>query len=508
MFEKLKEKGFIKYITLICGTLLLAETIRNVCHGVEEEFQIFKEYYFYRGCIFFLLVILLLRRIKIKNPIYIAAIVGYTGYSVKYLIEQSVNYGEHLVKLNNVKYAAMGLFWLVILDVIVSKNLTTLSKMNRVYVVLAIVAVVMSHALNYYYAHFVLVPSLALFLTPLTKEQWNYFTDCLAMGFYLAFVWIMAKSLIAVPFTGARYYGTFLNLYTASSFAGGAFIACMYFYIKFKKDNYNKLFPAAALIAMIFPLFSISIIGARSAQLAVIVSLLIAFIMLADNISVVKKRARTALVIFGVFLVVGTIVLIILSKIDPKIAGKIPNKFLANKLSYWIGRGKTLMKADSVTGYFPEGSLMNALDRFASTRFTIIAESLRTTKLLGSYDLTVVTPYIAVVYPHNTYLTWLRAYGWLGGIPVIAWFFGGLVTTIKNTVKGKMEYILPALLFVYCASSFISDTLMWECPIIFMLLLLQYPILINFKENEKCDVEAKETNADNHNEISKKNLAN
>lgn len=491
--------NLFKWITLLGGVYLLAETVRNTCYGAESEFQILREYYYYRGCVFFLVLIILLRKVKIWNPLYLACIFGYAGYSVKYLIDHRSDYGEQLAQLNNAKYLAQGLFLLVILDVILSKQLSKLNMNNKLFVIVAFLAIIMVNALNYYYAQFILMPSLALFVTPMTKKQWQYFVDCLSIGFYLAFAWIMAKSLIDVPFTGERYYGTFLNLYTAAAFAGCAFICAVYMFIRSKDFKYCSYIRIACLTAMIFPVISVSMIGARSAQFAILVTLFFCFSIFGD-ISKIKKRICVAAVIFTVFLAVGTVILIVLSY-NRELIEHLPKNFIIYKLEYWMNRGRTLMTSSSRTGLFSAGTLVNAIDSFSSGRLSIYYEAIRTNTWFGSSNLTVVTDYVAVVYPHNGYLLWTRAFGWIGGIPAIAWFFIGLVNSIKQTVKRNKAFYLTVIWTVYLATTFFTDCILWDYPPCFVLILLQYPLLIQFKSDE-CEKETEDRIID------KENLAN
>lgn len=482
IWKLLVEKRVVKLITLLMGTYLLAETCRNLCYGAESEFQIFRDYYFYRASAFILVTIICMRRITFKSIILWAYVAGYVGYVLRYLYVHQNDYGPDYELFLKSKFVAEGLFILIILDVIISKKVTRLDKKKLGYIVITLAAVVITHILNYEFSKCVLFPAVALFLTPISKKQWKVFTDCLAFGFYAAFVWIMGKSLYYVPYTGGRYYGAFLNLYTSGAFAAGALMCSIYFAIKLSRNwRKTKWGLILSVLSMGFPLYSLAIIGARSAQVGVFLSLMLVFVFVWKQPERATMKRRGIAVVFATVLLLaaGSGLLAFMNRWDSKtVAEGIANPFIASKLHYWVGRANTFMDTDSKYGVIPEGTIWNAIDRFSSDRLSIAIESIRTNTLLGSSYIGVDTDKVSFMYPHNNYLTWLRAYGWVGGIPVIIWFITYLFFCVRRIIDRDDGFLLPFLWVVFCAGLFLTDTMLWGYPVSAILIFLQYPMLV------------------------------
>ena len=78
---------------------------------------------------------------------------------------------------------------------------------------------------------------------------------------WLSVTALFVKSLIAVPYTGERYLGTFLNISTAGALAGCGVVCAFYWLLlsrgKDKKTNILRIFSVIALIISLCFLFMV-----------------------------------------------------------------------------------------------------------------------------------------------------------------------------------------------------------------------------------------------------------
>ena len=177
--ERLKEVVF----TLITIYLLL-KTCTNVVYGTSAPYQVYRDYYNYRAIAFFLVLILLLRKISFKSWSMIFLAVGYTVAALKHF--SVAGYEISYYNAMRSKWMATGLFLLVLADVIRSGNRTKWKKSAKIVVPVLLLAVGCALAFCYQSCVILIMPVLALYLTPISKRRWVWLADRFTVSYYLA----------------------------------------------------------------------------------------------------------------------------------------------------------------------------------------------------------------------------------------------------------------------------------------------------------------------------------
>lgn len=477
-FISQRERYMHCIMTMIC-IFLLTVTFVFTMYASDALAQTFKDAYFYTGMASFMIVLVLIRKISFLNAPMLATIAVYAIASVKYFID-----AMYEVELRNAmlaKCVTWGLLLIILVDVIRTGKRTSFNKENKVIPFIILIAFSCALALNFRYSLCMFCPFVALCLTPISKRQWSWLVDCLTVAYYVAFVCVMTKSLIEVPYTGdgVYYFGIFVTPFSIGIFCAGAFVCVLHWFVKFwitSKRDIVKI--SLCILAMVFPVYSTLIVYSRDAQLGVLGCALFTFIfVLSKRPNAWKKRGIGVLAVTVIAALCGILLLKFLAGIDED-SLKTVNEMLGKHFARWAGVARRVFPSNPTNNAYFQSPFLAALDMLLSVRPRIWVQALKNISLFGSHNMSVVIGDHDYGHPHNNYITWLLMYGWAGGVPLIIWFFSFFVRTIVGVLKKNYVYIFSFLWGAFMAFVMLFETVMWMYPATFLLLFAQYPLLI------------------------------
>lgn len=484
-----KDKSLHCIMTIVC-LFLLMKVCTNVMYASDAPYQTFKDYFYYKGTALFLIVLMLLRKVSVLNVPILATTAVYAIASAKYFI--AAKYEVELRNAVMAKCAVWGLFLIILVDVIRTGKRTSFNKQNKLFPYIALFAFSCAMAMNLQYSLCMFCPFVAFYLTPISKRQWIWLVDCLTTAYYGAFVWVMTKSLIEVPYNGKYvfggndsiyYFGIFITPWTIGVFCAGAFVCAMYWFVKFwtaEKRDMVKM--GLCIMAMVYPVYATLIISSRSAEMGILVCALFVFVfVMPKRPNAWKKRGIGLLAAITAVALCGVLLLRYLANVSMDSLEAV-NGILGKRFLRWAVVAKRMFTGKSTYDFFPQSPVLRAIDELMSNRLGILAQALKNISLFGNTSMSVVIGDNDFGHPHNTYVAWLTMYGWLGGIPMIIWFIGFLVRSAGGVLKKNYIYLFPFLWGAFLLFAMLFETLMWMCPVSFILFFVQYPLLIEQSE--------------------------
>ncbi len=493
MIEKIKmmdKKKILLCIEILFYLFCFVKVCLNLCYGMEAMYQTFRDCFNYKAIAYFLAVLLMVRRAKIWHPASIIYSICYVVGSILYF--KKWQFEIELYNANMSKCIAFGLFFLLIIDFFVSRNLVKWKERNKVLTVLFAAATIVSAILSPGRSSliYLVCPFLALYFIRINEKKWKQLIICLSVALWLSANWIMIKSLIDVPYEGGRYWGVFLNLSTIGIFCTSAALSAFSWFLMIKGNDVKaNLLRLLSVIAFLIPVYYVMLISARVAQLALILAVLFGCVFWIGKYDSVKIKKRV--LIGGIVAVVGIGLFILvlwgLYNIDSEdIKANVENDFLRGQLVYWCGRAKTTFNAKSAT--FKHGSVLAMMDRFSSGRLGIWFEYSKELTLTGHAG--VYCPINGRLHPHNNYMAWLYQYGLIGGSLFLSWFIYLLVCAIKKagTVR-NIKYLFPSLWCVMAIGAMLPETHPWIYTTTFILLFVQYIFIIRISDKEDAENE-------------------
>ncbi|MBD5551902.1 MAG: hypothetical protein HDQ96_12135 [Lachnospiraceae bacterium] len=483
-FVNSKDKYMYYIMTVVCLFLLM---VLFVClmYASDATFQTRKDIFYYAGVTSFLIVLILIRKISFFNAPILATAAVYAIASVKSVITDYLagKYGFEYRNALLAKYVAWGLFLIILVDVIRTEKKPCLKKEIKFIPYVILIAFSCALAMNLQYSLSVFCPFAALYLTPISKKQWMWLVDCLTTAYYGAFVCVMTKSLIIVPYEGKgiNYYGIFTTAAHLGIFCAGAFVCVMYWFVKFwtaEKKNMMKV--GLCVLAMVFPVYTTLIVYSRDAELGLLGCVLFVFVFVVPKRpDAWKKRGIGMLAIIAVTVLCGMLLLRFLVGVD---AGSLKEAegILGKRYLRWVKVAEVMYTSENTYFHSP---VMSAIDMLLSIRPRILVEALKKVSFFGNNSMSVVVKGRDYPHPHNTYVSWLMMYGWLGGIPMIIWFFSFLVRSVSGVLKKDFKYLFPFLWGAFMVFAMLFETIVWMAPATFILLFVQYPLLVEQLED-------------------------
>lgn len=478
-------------ITILCLYLLM-KACTHLAYSSASSYQTYKDLYYYVAVAYFLVVLILIRRVSFLNAPVLATIAVYTIASVRYFIEcyTVAAYGVNNQKAMVVKCIAWGLFLIILADIIRTGKRTCYNKQNTIFSLITLIAFSLAFALRFQDSLSVFCPIAALYLTPISKKQWIWFVECFTVAYYGACVWVITKSLIAIPpytvLSDRWYYmGIFPSPWTGGIFCAGALACVMYWFLKFwTADKRNIVLVGVCILAMVFPVYATLLFASRSAQLGVLGCALFTFIFAAskNEKNNWKKRGIGVLTAIVVAAAGAIVLLRCLLNVDVD-SIRLPEGMLRYHFMRWVAVARKSFAGQEAWDFFPKDSVLSVIDGLSSNRLCILVQTLKNVSLFGSKQLEVLVGEI-YYHPHNTYTAWLLMYGWLGGIPMIVWFFSFLVKSVRGVLKRELIYLFPFLWGALLTFAMLPEYLHWMYPTAFVLFFVQYPLLIEQAETE------------------------
>ncbi len=478
----------LNIVWIACCIFFFMKMVLNLGYVSESLYQTHRDYFLGMAVSFFLLAVLFLQRVNLKNIWGYIFVVIYWFIAMQWLKANEMNWGEELQNVYKIRWQCGGLLGVALIDAIRYKKIVIIKSRNLfssgLFIVVALLACLISGFK--YYSYVLLLPIVYFYLVQFSKCDWQKWIFSLTVGYYFSFVYTMIKSFQIAPYTGERYYGIYINHGMFGIMIGGAFICALWWIImafQCKLCVWKRIlvcFPA------VFCLLCLFMNGARVAELAVIITTVVALCFWGGKGGKKHILYRTAYVVSAVLICfIGFIIILsVLNNYDREnLELFIENEVLREKVLYWYGRAWTLFNAESIYGVFEEGSIMNALDRFSSSRLSIFTMYLRDLNLLGHENLYIQLKDVPVLHPHNTFIYWLYGLGVVPGSFLIVWSISYIWNAARKAFNEKEIYMFPFLWILYFSAASLNEDILWVYIVGFVLLILQYPLLVNMKES-------------------------
>lgn len=487
----IKKENIIWLATMVVYILLFTKTCAQLVYGAESRFQTLRDAYFFNAAGFFLIFVLIERKVNLfSKPIFIT-LITYVGIYIRHFTVNS--YEEEYKAALQGKWFAWGLLLLVMVDILRTGKRTAFNRRNKIFCVIMSVAFMLALICDVNYSISMVCPFLALYTTPISKKRWVQIMDCFTIGYYLAFAKIMTISLIQVPYevniyeSEFKYYGIFLNTASGGMFCAGAFICALYWLVKvIMKKKYVILGTILCMPAMIYALYATSLFASRAAEIGVIFAVLFSLIFLSNKTDNWYWIKRCVTVCIGgavaLLLLFGT--MYIVKDLDYYTIRDIPNQFISAKVAYLKDVTCRLLSMNSYYSYFEDGTIWCAIDEASSYRLTTAVGGMQLVTTWGNGNMTLAVRDVFYMYPHNNYVTWMMMYGWIGGIPMVLWFMASLITATKNIIKKDYVYLFSFLWTGFLVTLMLAETVLWIYPPAFVLLMVQYPLLVEQNEDD------------------------
>ena len=472
-----KDKLIDILMEMVIPILLCIEIVYYLCRSMTELYQVPKDLCFLKASLGVMALIIVVRRIPFKRYItWVSFFVGGLAvFAVCKLKPINVElYGEVYFRVLLFQIILVVVSIVLLIDSAISGELIKVVKNANVlwhlFVITAIVATVIDRGDIVP----LVCPTFALMITKIDGKKWIKLMDCFSIGYYITFVYLFTRSLIERPeyYENGRYIGSFLTVGAAGMIAGGAAIASLYFigkYISVKKRSMIGI--AVSLASLIYPIFAIFKVNSRSPQAGVLLALFGFFIFEHGKGRQATKKRVIISALVALALVVGVLGYSRYLNYQYDM-GRIEDE----DISYWQSHLMPLTNADLHQHEFGNNFVLNALDRFSSSR-------LAQWKLCLSH----VGWGPAKLYdnPHNFFIEWLEDYGAIAGGLLIVVFIIALGICIRRNWKGDASAAMPLLWILYCLGVFSFTTMKWRMILPAILLLCIYPLMFKPEEVTK-----------------------
>lgn len=481
--ERNEYKKIIYIIWIILCTFFFSKMVLNFGYVSESVFQTHKDYYLISAVCYFILSVLLLQRIKLQNIwIYIFSLL-YGMLALWWLKNNEMNWGEELQNVYKMRWTLGGLLGVSLIDAIRYKKFIKIRERNWISSCIFLIAAVFACVISWgkYYTYILIIPFLLFYILCYSWDDWKQWTFCLTFGYYAAFVYTMIKSFVNVPYIGERYHGIYINHGLFGIFIGGAIICTFWWFYVLLKNKEKIWKKVLCVIAFLFAVLCLLLNGARVAELAVVVTVMVIAVVLGGKREAKQVAYRLLMTFLATLIcVVGfVIVLSILNTYEEdSFDAIIENEIIRENVRYWCNRAHTAFNAESKYGLVQEGTLLNAIDRFSSDRISYAIAYLRDANWFGHEHLYIQIGDTPFGHPHNTFIYWIYGLGMFAGIFLFIWIISYAVLTMRYAIKDRGVYIFPFMWVAYFMTAGLNEDILWIYVTAFILLILQYPLLV------------------------------
>lgn len=484
----------LKYAEIALLLFLGFNVVLNLCYVSESLYQTIRSFYLWVAVCYLMVSVLIIRRVRLHwSQIPLLVVYGVLGF----LILKPYWPARDLFKLYGMQYAAGGMGLVFLLDTILyHRNFYKKMEWKATIMWLGIFVLLIVLMKGSFSSLMLLFPALPVYLTLLDNDKHKKFLITISGGYYLAFLYTMLKSFVLVPYTGERYYGIFINHGLFGIFIGGAFVCALCWLVEcITKEKRNLLAMIASGAAFLFTVVCLFINAARISQVACILVFACAVIFVLS-----KKNPRKTLkyiIIAGVIGILGIAatvgILAILHKIpEESLQQTMQGNIFEEFVLYWKDRADTAFNAKSRYGVIPEGSLLNAIDRFTSARISYCLLYLQRLSWFGNPDVSIEVGESFFMHPHNTYVFWLYGFGIIGGTVLIAGFIAGVVRMMWQYFKENKAVFFTLMWLIYYAFVNMGEVVQWSYQVGFIAVLMLFPLFIrknaDAQEEKKADV--------------------
>lgn len=490
--EKFYDNKFAKIALNVLMALLIAYSVKALCDMDSVPYQVFKDVAICKSMIAFVLVIMILRKVKIFNiPSLIAVIVDIPLFIYKIKMHTG---SPDLIQIDIYSGILQLLVILTLVDICLYKNLIKFKEIN-IYIFVMFIAMTM---IAFYYSFNTLEPVVILiafgllYITPLKVEEWENFCIRICDGFMLSMIYMDGKSLIMFPYDGERYYGSFVNIG-----AYGMYHCCLMVIAIFsivytlKKHGWKHFRFFVSVAGLLFICFMMYIINTRTLMAGVLFMFITCFLFLRKDTSFVKILIRSLIIL--AIAALGIFILWRMSTVAHERYAYWKSVYEAEGATSFIHYNLFRIYRAMVNQEYAEESmayytnpLLSFLDCISSYRIQIWEAFLREVKFSGQNlgGLQVGSYY--AYNPHNMYIRSLNRYGVIGGSLYNLVLFAGYVRLLVIYLKKKnIMNALPILWLAMMFGVWWGEGANTLYPITFFGFVFIYPAICKFVNQDE-----------------------
>lgn len=479
MNQKIENKKYLEILRKIVFVALWFFTIFYMLKIGTMEYDVPRQVYFNRSFLFLIIILIVLRKIRILNIINVSFLTISIGIIIAYLYRHNSDWGETYRSVLLSKYLIISFFILIIVDMIRTKQYTRLKDLSKSVLICLLVPFFIIAVLEIESIIVLTIGCVALYLTPIVEDEWKRQLKYISIGGYLACVFIFLQSFIVSPdnFVANRYVGTF-SFPVAAGVAASTGVICSIYYLVLQIRNKNKIGITASALALLFPASMELFVMNRASILGMIGLLTLTFIFF------VGKNGRGAIlgkafavIIISLFLaIIGLIFLKKISVMDIDVERI--SSFAGKPIGYVVGVAQYAFNEGSEYSMFEEGSLLNAIDNFSSSRLTLWIQGIKTASFLPTEDYGVFYPNGAYMpHVHSEYICLIRKYGYLGGIPIIIAHFIMLGISISRAREDKDSFLMSFMWMSYSIGMLMVEHAPWYLMPYCLMYVIIFPLL-------------------------------
>ncbi len=448
-----------------------------------------KEFYYYTGATFFIVIVLMIRRVNpFKWYIFAPLIVSY-GCIVYHLYLIRHGIGIHYAAMVLAKFSMFVSFAVVIVDELIEKKKPQIEKKRFFFLLLFCVAFGLSIVLGYDYVLPVICPITALYFTGISEKKWKSLMIQFSLSMYVVVYLYSLFSFMIAPdkYVGGRYWGIF-NFPVVGALLGalGTYSAFYLWHVYNTRIHHKVLRYAVLALMIVYPIYLLSITMDRAVILGLLSSIAFSITFSFGKKEKVAFRATVVSIVLLIMISISGIIAFWIFRQDESVLLEKTNYInlhLPSSIAT-IWRFAMRFKYGSDLSYFEQGTIINSLDSFSSYRLSTWYLASKEFRLLGNSPLIYNVGGIDY-HAHNTYVEWILRLGYLGGAMMIIWYISQLILHIKKRVEKDQKNLLGFLWATFCLAFMIAERELWiEFPL-FMVLVFQYPLII--KMNGECD---------------------
>lgn len=489
LMEKPGVLRVLKVLEALAYIILFSQMVLNLGDSGEAAYQTYKDRYIAIAMVYFMLTILILQRVRLITVLNIIVVVVLC-FVAKWKMEPMLE-APDVYNILKAKWTCIVLMSVSLIDMIRYKKIATWKEREPVLTVFYVIASVLAYLLGKgtCYSYMMLVPIILLFLLRIREADYQRWIFYFTVGYYVAFLYVMIKSFITVPYTGERYYGIYVNLGLFGMFMGGAFVCALWWLIMLIKRKAPLWTKIAVSVLIVFPIVCNLLNGARVSELGIIVVGVLAICIwgLGNNKKKAKKRIIILFIVAAVVAAGGFTFLYIMSTYDKETLKElVSNEIILKRLLYWNDKATKVFGMKSCYGVIKGGTLINALDHYSSGRISHWIMYLKEADFKPAKYWEIDVGTFVMAHPHNIYIYWIYGMGWLPGTVLTAWTFTYFARTIQEFKKRNDIVILVFLWMLYYIVIGINENPLWFTPEGYAILMLYYPIIVKmFKKKTK-----------------------
>ena len=445
--------------------VFLFNVFLNISYSMASEFQTEKDLFFYKGVIWFLLLLFCVCKRRKKYISLICSVVGIV-LCVAVFRYKGINadtYGPVYSKVLFLKWVIIVLSVSLLANDALLNGIASLNKRKNALFYIYVVTSVLAGILYKYEYIPLCFPVIAFIFSDIERKQWNKLRSSICISYYSVFFFLFTKSLILVPYNGegGRYFGIFLTLGAGGMIAGGAFVCAIFLVVyNYRIHNDVKLSWIVPAILSIYPLYAVYRFGSRGSMAGIACVLIGLFVFMHNKgRKVILKRAMICLSIFAVLflcIIAYSLYLNHENSLHPTSHSHIQVAIILLTNPYYQHT------------YFAGNPILNAIDCFSSGRLGIWAQALPQIGWLPNHTYTES--------PHNFFIDWFLKCGFPLGFLLMAWFVYYFIRCVRIWKEDSDLAFFPLLWHLYCFGTCMLLTNHWNMIIPFLLLVLQYPI--------------------------------